>query len=109
QELQYVSLNVQYIDGTKIESAANRYTCVWKGSVEKNKAKLEEKYNLYFPILTLKSKKTRHSSIRTQKNNPFLVQNLYYNQTGDYYVCPMGQRMEHIGKGKRVSINGYEA
>ena len=36
-----VSLKVQYIDGTKIESVANKYTFVWKGSVEKNKAKLE--------------------------------------------------------------------
>src|SRR5690606_38131469 len=36
-------LKVQYIDGTKIESAAGRYTFVWKGSVEKNKAKLENK------------------------------------------------------------------
>ena len=35
-----VSLKVQYIDGTKIESVANKYTFVWKGSVEKNKAKL---------------------------------------------------------------------
>lgn len=38
-----VSLKVQYIDGTKIESVANKYTFVWKGSVEKNKAKLEAK------------------------------------------------------------------
>ena len=29
--------------GTKIESVANRYTFVWKGSVEKNKSKLEAK------------------------------------------------------------------
>jgi len=36
-----VSLDVQYIDGTKIESVANKYTFVWKGSTEKNKAKLE--------------------------------------------------------------------
>lgn len=42
-ELKYLSLDVQYIDGTKIESAANRYTFVWKGSVGKNKAKLETK------------------------------------------------------------------
>lgn len=40
-ELEYVSLKVQYIDGAKIESAAGRYTFVWKKSVEKNKAKLE--------------------------------------------------------------------
>ena len=38
-----VSLNVQYIDGTKIESVANKYTFVWRGSVEKNKSKLENK------------------------------------------------------------------
>lgn len=36
-----VSLDVQYIDGTKIESVANKYTFVWRGSTEKNKAKLE--------------------------------------------------------------------
>ena len=36
-------LDVQYINGTKVESASNRYTFVWRGSVEKNKAKLESK------------------------------------------------------------------
>ena len=39
----YVSLDVQYIDGTKIEAKSNRYTFVWKGSVEKYKEKLEAK------------------------------------------------------------------
>lgn len=43
QELNYVSLDIQYIDGTKIEAAANKYTFVWRGSVEKNKEKLERK------------------------------------------------------------------
>lgn len=43
QNLGYVSLDVQYIDGTKIESASNKYTFVWRGSVEKNKIKLEKK------------------------------------------------------------------
>ena len=40
-----ISLDVQYIDGTKIESVANKYTFVWKGSVEKNKSKLLVKVN----------------------------------------------------------------
>ena len=39
----YVSLDIQYIDGTKIESASNKYTFVWRGSVEKYKEKLELK------------------------------------------------------------------
>jgi len=43
QELNYVSLDIQYIDGAKIEAAANKYTFVRRGSVEKNKVKLEEK------------------------------------------------------------------
>ena len=38
-----VSLGVQYIDGTKIESVANKYTFVWKKATLTNKAKLEEK------------------------------------------------------------------
>ena len=42
-ELGCVSLKTQYIDGTKIESASNRYTFVWRGSVEKHKEKLQVK------------------------------------------------------------------
>ena len=38
-----VSLDVEYIDGTKIESKANKYTFVWRKTVEKNRAKLLEK------------------------------------------------------------------
>jgi transposase len=272
-ELKYLSLDVQYIDGTKIESAANRYTFVWKGSVEKNKAKLEtkinsvlneiesqikrdqsdmgkdetprpidsrelknklaalneqlkdsnkaagkqlkkleeehltrlEKYETQLEILGDRNSYSKtdqdavfmrlkddhmqngqlkpayntqistegqfitHYSIhqtagdtttlathlngfeqqygkqskeviadagygseenyemmeqkqldayvkynyfhkeqkRTQKQNPFLVQNLYYNESENFFVCPMGQKLEHVGKGKRKSTNGF--
>jgi transposase len=44
-ELGYVSLETQYIDGTKIEASSNRYTFVWRKTVEKNKAKVLEKVN----------------------------------------------------------------
>lgn len=39
----YLSLEVVYIDGTKIESRANRYTFKWRKSVERYKSNLEEK------------------------------------------------------------------
>jgi transposase len=42
-EMGYISLQTVYIDGTKMESRAGRYTFVWRKTVEKNKAKLEEK------------------------------------------------------------------
>jgi len=38
-----VTLEEVFTDGTKIESVANRYTFVWKKSVERYKQKLEEK------------------------------------------------------------------
>lgn len=43
------------------------------------------------------------------KNDPFLSANLFYNREQDFYVCPMGQKMEKTGEGKRVSSNGYES
>jgi transposase len=42
-EMGYVSLEVQYIDGTKIEARSNKYSFVWKKTVEKSQAKLQEK------------------------------------------------------------------
>lgn len=38
----FVSLTTQYIDGTKLEGASNRYTFVWRKSIEKHKPRLEE-------------------------------------------------------------------
>lgn len=42
-DLDFVSLEKQFIDGTKIEANAHKYSFVWKKSVEKNKAKLQAK------------------------------------------------------------------
>ncbi len=40
-----IDTDITYIDGTKIEADANRYTFVWKKSIEKHKFKLNEKIN----------------------------------------------------------------
>ena len=42
----FVSLDVEYIDGTKIESKANRYTFVWRKTVERNREKLMKKISV---------------------------------------------------------------
>ena len=64
QESGYVSLDVQYIDGTKVESASNRYTFVWRGSVEKNKVKLESK------IQSILSEVDKHIEQDKQERTP---------------------------------------
>jgi len=40
-------------------------------------------------------------------NNPFLPEHLHYNEKEDYFVCPMGQHITHIGDKRRVSELGY--
>jgi len=42
-DLDFVSLEKQFVDGTKIEANAHKYSFVWKKAVEKNKAKLQAK------------------------------------------------------------------
>ena len=46
---------------------------------------------------------------RKYRNNPFLTQNMYYNADEDYYVCPLGQHLDHIGDVKSTSDLGYES
>ena len=42
----FITLDVEYIDGTKMESKANKYTFVWRKSIEKNRAKLMKKISI---------------------------------------------------------------
>ncbi len=47
-EIKYKNL---FVDGTKIEAYANKYTFVWKSAVEKNLGRLENKANKLISIL----------------------------------------------------------
>ena len=47
----FVSLARVFIDGTKIEANANRYSFVWRKSTEKKTAKLKEQIKKELPIL----------------------------------------------------------
>ncbi|SEC50070.1 IS1182 family transposase [Paenibacillus sp. GP183] len=47
----YVQLEHYFVDGTKIEANANRYTFVWGKAVVKHKAKLQEKVKTLFATI----------------------------------------------------------
>ncbi|QKS47090.1 IS1182 family transposase (plasmid) [Paenibacillus cellulosilyticus] len=47
----YVKLEHYFVDGTKIEANANRYTFVWGKAVVKQKAKLQEKVKTLFATI----------------------------------------------------------
>ena len=42
----FISLEVEYIDGTKLESKANKYTFVWRKSIERNRTNLMNKIHV---------------------------------------------------------------
>jgi hypothetical protein len=44
---------------------------------------------------------------RALKNNAFLAQNLFYNKEKDFFVCPIGQRMEKVGEATRKTDRGF--
>ncbi|MED2979435.1 hypothetical protein P4284_22470 [Bacillus swezeyi] len=50
-EEKYVQLGHYFLDGTKIEANANRYTFVWGKAVVQYKAKLQEKVHTLFEAI----------------------------------------------------------
>lgn len=92
QEEGLVSLSKQYIDGTKLESAANRYAFVWRKSVEKHKPRLEEHIPEVFSIIEKSISGDNSAGIETE-----------------LIFCPMEQHMNFIRKQKNISDLGYES
>lgn len=66
----FVSLEVQYIDGTKIESAANKYSFVWRGSVEKHDKRLREKTDAVLREIEQVICERNASRIRSRHSQP---------------------------------------
>jgi len=56
----YVQLEHYFVDGTKIEANANRYTFVWGKAVVKHKAKLQEKVKTLFVTIDEAEKQENH-------------------------------------------------
>ena len=49
----------------------------------------------------------KEQTSRKHRQNPFLADNLYYNEERDTYYCPLGQPMKNIGTKQRTTANGY--
>lgn len=49
----------------------------------------------------------KEQTSKKHQTNPFLADNLYYNEETDTYYCPIGQPMTRIGNSKRRTANGF--
>ncbi|CIU76779.1 transposase [Streptococcus pneumoniae] len=97
-----VTLDCLFIDGTKIEANANKYSFVWKKTTEKFSAKLQEQIQVYFqeeitPLLikyAMFDKKQKRGYKESAKN----LANWHYNDKEDSYIHPDGwcYRFHHI-------------
>lgn len=90
-----------FIDGTKIESVANKYTFVWKKAITKNQAKLfdkilvfvEECENLYGFRIAYNGKVSLHTLKRLRKKLCRIRQ-----EEGIVFVHGTGRRKTHLQK-----------
>jgi hypothetical protein len=71
-----VGLHVEYIDGTKIESKANKYTFVWSKITETNRAKLVEKIRVLFGLIDECIAQEGAYDAKTQSFTPAELRNL---------------------------------
>lgn len=71
---------------------------------EENYTYLEENgQNAYIKPADYEIRKTKK-----YKNNIYRVENLSYDEIGDFFTCPNGKKLTHTYDGKRKTENGYE-
>ena len=66
----FVTLEVEYLDGTKIESKANKYTFVWRKSVERNREKLLEKIRVVLQQINEQMAQDKAADVDTLELTP---------------------------------------
>lgn len=104
-----LSLCNVFIDGTKLEANANRYSFVWKKSTQKNETKMQEKMKTELPKLAAQFGVRFHAgeNIRT-KDLKKLLRHLYALQGEKTFVQGKGNRKSAWQKGIEC-IEGYLA
>ena len=104
-----LSLATVFIDGTKLEANANRYTFVWKKSTQKNEAKMQarmrtelprvaEEFGLHFRL----GKKIRARDLKR------LRKRLYSLRNGMKFVSGKGKRKHPLQRAIEL-VEGYLA
>ena len=90
-EIRYKNI---FIDGTKIEANANRYTFVWAKAVEKNLQKLKVKINQELPSLCQKYGLVETASLQDLAETLIATRNLFNIK----FVYGKGKRKTELQK-----------
>lgn len=88
-----LSLATVFIDGTKLEANANRYTFVWKKSTKKNEAKMQEKMQTELPRIAAKFGLRFHVGEKIRAKDLKKLRKRLYGLKGDLkFVHGTGRR-----------------
>lgn len=130
-EKKYIKMQNYFLDGTKIEANANKYTFVWNKSVQNYDKKLDDKIKNHLREIDrmvaeeneidldndleekelgsyVKYNKFHWEKKRKNRENPYLAKNLQYDRKTDSFTCRNAKKLLHIGNRKYVTEAGYE-
>lgn len=98
----YLTLKILFLDGTKLEANANRYTFVWRGSINSNLIKLLDKikelYDEYNTFINESNYKSKYNLIEEEM---FIVEGT--DKVRDV-ICKNNERKRN--NKKKISNNG---
>ena len=101
-EQDHVDLEHTYIDGTKIEANANRYTWVWKKSCTKNRQKVFEKISLL--IDSMNQEVLGYLGIKLEKREEYAVEYVAELLTMYKEAAELNETSFVSGRGHRKNI-----
>jgi transposase len=123
-----ITLKEAYLDGTKLEANANRYTFVWGRSIIKSKERIRKQIDELWAYAESVAREELENNEYLEKNkieafvkyqyfhkeqskkwrtDPYRTENLPYDEKSDSYTCPMGQQMNFIKEKIKITINGF--
>jgi hypothetical protein len=91
--------NYEYLEKAQIQAYV-KYNYFHKEQKQKGKIQAYVKYNYFH--------KEQKQKGKVNEKNPFHPEYLFYNKEQDFYVCPMGQRMEKLCQTTRKTTSGYK-
>ena len=107
-ESDHVDLNHTYIDGTKMEANANRYTWVWKKSCIKNRDKVFQKISLL--VDAMNSEVLFFQEIKLEKRDNYAID--YVEELLENYRCltelDTSKFVSGIGRRKNIHQKQYQ-
>ena len=106
----FITLDVEYIDGTKIESKANKYTFVWRKTVEKNRAKLMDKISVLLQQIDMEIAQEKACERETVEFTPETLTELIdeFKASFDTEVSPLNKEEKRRVRERKKQVKELE-